>query len=59
MDEFEIILVKDDLQKKGFSQYNIQAGNDCIWVSVNRGNGVWLDFYYIFREGRIADIQVD
>lgn len=59
MDEFDIILVQDDLQKKGFSQYNIQAGNDCIWVSVNRGNGVWLDFYYIFREGRIADIQVD
>jgi hypothetical protein len=29
-------------------------GNDCIWVYY--GN---INLYYIFREGRIHDIQID
>jgi hypothetical protein len=29
-------------------------GNDCIWVYWGR-----MNLYYIFKEGRIHDIQVD
>lgn len=58
MNEFEVLLVHDDLQKKGYDHYDIRSGNNCIWASVWRG-GFCLDLYYIFREGRIVDIQVD
>jgi hypothetical protein len=58
MNEFEVMLVQKDLQDKGYHDYRLQPGNDCVWASVRSGF-MWLDFYYIFREGRIADIQVD
>jgi len=58
MNEFEVIMVKDDLESKGYDQYQLRPGNDCVWASINQGN-FWLDFYYIFRQGRIVDIQID
>lgn len=59
MNEFEVLLVQNDLKTKGFANYKLQPGNDCIWASIHIGSGSWLDFYYIFRDGKIADIQVD
>ena len=59
VNEFEYLLVQKDMQEKGYTNFNIRPGNDCVWASVSRGNGIWLDFYYIFREGRIVDIQID
>ena len=58
MNEFEVMLVQKDLQDKGYHDYQLQPGYDCVWAAVRSG-AMWLDFYYIFREGRIADIQVD
>ena len=58
MNEFEVLVVQKDLEDKGFTNYQLRPGNDCIWAAVNRGS-FWLDFYYIFHEGRLADIQVD
>jgi hypothetical protein len=54
MNEFEVMLVQKDLQDKGIENYTMHPGNECIWVSYGLVN-----CYYIFREGRIADIQVD
>ena len=54
MNEFEVIIVQDDLRKKGIEHYTMRPGNDCIWVTYGL-----VDCYYIFREGRIVDIQVD
>lgn len=54
MNEFEVIMVRDDLAKKGIQDYRMQPGNDCIWVSYGLVN-----CYYIFRDGRIVDIQID
>jgi hypothetical protein len=34
--------------------YNVRKGNDCIWVSM----GV-VNMYFIIRDNKIADIQVD
>jgi len=59
VNEFEFLLVHKDMQDRGYSNFSIRPGNDCVWASVSRGNGTWLDFYYIFRDGRIADIQTD
>jgi hypothetical protein len=58
MNEFEVMLVQKDLNDKGYHDYRLQPGNDCVWAAVRSG-AMWLDFYYIFREGRITDIQVD
>lgn len=54
MNEFEVILVQEDLAQKGIKDYDLRKGNDCIWVSYGRVN-----CYYIFRGGRIVDIQYD
>jgi hypothetical protein len=59
VNEFEFLLVHKDMQDSGYRDFSIRPGNNCVWASVNRGNGIWLDFYYIFRDGRIADIQID
>jgi hypothetical protein len=58
MNEFEVIQVQEDLVRKGYTDFKLQSGNDCVWAAVRSG-AMWLDFYYIFREGRIADIQAD
>lgn len=58
VNSLEALLVQKDLQDKGYHDYQLKPGNDCVWAMVRSG-AIWLDFYYIFREGRIADIQVD
>ncbi len=54
VNSLEALLVQKDLQDKGIENYTMRPGNDCIWVSYGL-----VDCYYIFREGRIVDIQVD
>jgi len=54
MNEFEVMLVQKDLQDKGIEHYTMYPGNGRIWVSYGLVN-----CYYIFREGRIVDIQFD
>lgn len=54
MNEFEQMLVHEDLRKQGIENYTMRPGNDCIWVSYGL-----VDSYYIFRDGKIVDIQID
>jgi len=54
MNEFEMILVQDDLARQGIKDFTMRPGNGCVWVSYGRVN-----CYYIFRDGRIVDVQVD
>jgi hypothetical protein len=54
MNEFEAMLVIEELRKQGITNYTMRQGNNCIWVS----HGV-VNSYYIFNHGRIVDIQVD
>ena len=58
MNEFEVIQVQEDLAKKGYFDFKLQPGNNCVWAAVRSGS-VCLDFFYIFRYGQIADIQID
>ena len=54
VNDFERILIEEDLHKKGIRHYEMQRGNNCVWVWYGLVNA-----YYIFRDGQIADIQVD
>ena len=50
----EAIVVIDKLQKQGVTHAVLRPGNDCVWAYW--GNQNW---YYIFRQGRLVDIQID
>ena len=54
LNEFEVLQVADHLERKGVKSYTLTQGNACIWAYY----GV-INEYYIFRDGEIADIQVD
>lgn len=54
MNEFETIVVQEDLARKGIQHYSMRPGNDCVWVSYHQ-----TECYYIFRNGRLAEIQFD
>jgi hypothetical protein len=55
MNEFEMIQVAHHMeQTKPNVLYTMTPGNDCIWVYYGQ-----LNLYYIFRNGKIADIQID
>jgi len=55
LNEFEIIKVADYMHRHYPEvHYTMTPGNNCIWVyygSINQ--------YFIFRDGGIADIQID
>ena len=54
VNSFDRLLVIDDLLKKGITNYTIQPGNNCVWVSYGRVN-----CYYIVRDSQIAEVQFD
>jgi hypothetical protein len=54
MNEFEVIQVVEDLRQRGITHYDMRQGNDCVWVNYGRINA-----YYLFRDGKIAEIQFD
>lgn len=54
VNELEAIVVMDQLAKKGIKHATLTPGNDCVWAYY----GV-INEYYIFREGRLVDVQID
>ena len=54
LNPIEVMQVQIDLEQKGIQHYNMRQGNDCIWVDYGSVN-----CYYIFRDGKISDIQFD
>jgi hypothetical protein len=54
LNPLEVILVEEDMAKKGITSYTMNLGNNCIWVYYS-----FMNLYYIFKEGRIHDIQID
>jgi len=55
---FERMVIVEDMRTRGYVSYEMRPGNDCVWVSVPRG-GFSLEMYYIFRDGKLVDVQVD
>jgi len=56
LNEFEVILVEDYMKQNHpkVTAYTMTQGNECIWVYYS-----FMNFYFIFRDGKIADIQID
>jgi hypothetical protein len=54
LNPLEVILVADDMARKGIKHYTMARGNDCIWVYYGQ-----MNLYYIFRDGKLVDIQID
>jgi hypothetical protein len=54
LNSFEVMLVQEDLHRQGIKHYEMRPGNNSIWVSYGL-----VDMYYIFRDGKIVDVQVD
>jgi hypothetical protein len=54
LNSFEVALVIEDLASKQIKDYRMLPGNNCIFVSFGM-----VSSYYIFRDGRIIDIQID
>ena len=58
VNEFERLIVVEEMRKHGYTSYEMRPGNDCVWVSVPRG-GFSLEMYYIFRDGKLVEVQID
>jgi mannose-6-phosphate isomerase-like protein (cupin superfamily) len=54
VNELQAIVVMDLLEKKGIRHATLTPGNDCVWAYYG-----YINEYYIFREGRVVDIQID
>lgn len=55
VNEFEAFQVSAYMEKNNPNvHYTMAPGNDCVWVYFGSQN-----WYFIFREGKIADIQID
>lgn len=57
LNSLEVLQVQDWMEKNNPNKhYEVRAGNGCVWVTYSSVN---INLYFIFRDGKIADIQVD
>ena len=56
LNPLEVILVEDYMTKMfpKVTHYTMTEGNDCIWVYYSH-----MNLYFIFREGKVVDVQID
>ena len=56
LNPLEVILVEEYMAKHSpkVTHYTMTRGNDCIWVYYS-----YMNLYFIFRNGKIADVQID
>lgn len=54
LNPLEVLVVTEELKRKGIENYTLTQGNQCIWAYYGR-----INEYYIFRDGELVDIQID
>lgn len=54
LNPLEVLIVTEHLKKHGVESYILSPGNGCIWAYYGA-----INEYYIFRDGRLIDIQID
>jgi hypothetical protein len=56
LNPLEVIQVEDYMTQRfpKVTHYTMTMGNDCIWVYYS-----YMNLYFIFRGGKIADVQID
>jgi len=58
LNSLEVLQVQDYMQKYHPNKhYTVRSGNGCVWVSW--GSSVPISLYFIFKNGKIFDVQVD
>lgn len=50
----DVEIVKAKLQEQGIIHYTLYPANNCVGVSHGR-----VSSYYIVRDGKVIDIQID
>ena len=58
INEMELMVVLDRLEKRGTKRANIYKGNNCIWVASGSASRP-LNEYFVFCDGRPVDHQMD
>ncbi len=56
LNPLEVILVEDYMKQNHprVTAYTMTRGDNCIWVYWS-----FMNYYFIFRGGKIVDIQID
>ncbi len=54
LNPLEVMVVVEEMRKKGIEHYTLTEGNGCIWAYYGR-----INEYYIFSKGQLVDIQID
>ena len=55
LNEFEVLQVADYMEQTHPNlHYTMAPGNECVWVYYES-----INMYFVFRAGKIAEIQVD
>jgi len=52
--QFEVDQITASLAAQGVTNFTMKRGNNCVWVSHGR-----VDAYYIFRNEKLVDVQID
>lgn len=58
INELELLVVMDHLERRGVRYANVYQGNGCIWVATGSASQP-INEYFIFKDGRLVDIQID
>ncbi len=58
VNELELIVVLEELKKRGTEWATIRPGNNCIWVSTGSAS-IPINEYFIFHGGKLVDVQID
>ena len=54
LNEFEVLVVAEKMKDRNIQSYTLIPGNECIWAYYGQ-----INEYFIFRGGRLVDIQID
>ncbi len=54
LNPLEVMVVCEELRKKGITSYTLTEGNNCIWAYYGH-----INEYYIFSKGQLVDVQID
>jgi hypothetical protein len=55
LNSFEVLQVQDWMEENNPNiHYDVRSGNGCVWVTARN-----INLYFFFKDGQIADIQVD
>jgi len=54
LNPLEVLTVCEHYAKRGVTHYTLAKGNNCIWAYYG-----FINEYFIFRDGRLVDIQID